>query len=89
MIVLAIICILVLGLLIGLVEKSISRSREVHSRLESAQKYLGELDYEQAIAEYEAILAIVPNNQQAQELLGAGENCQAFHFCLEVCPGMG
>lgn len=67
----AIICLAVLAIIAGFVVQGGRRQQEIASHLEIAQKYISEMDYEQAIAEYEVVLAIDPNNQEAQELLDA------------------
>lgn len=63
------ICILVVCIIAGITVQSISRQKAVTAHTEAAQKYLSELDYEQAIAEYMAALSIEPNNQEVLDAL--------------------
>lgn len=63
-IVVAAVVIVVIAALAGLLVRS-GGNRAVKNHLELAAKYISELDYEQAIAEYKAALEIDPQNQQA------------------------
>lgn len=68
-IVIFIFCLLVIVFIVCLRLGEVRKENIIAEHLESAQKYLNELDYEQAIVECEAILAIEPHNAQAAELL--------------------
>lgn len=65
----AVICALVALVVMGMVVQSINRKNIISAHLEAARKYLNELDYEQAIAEYTAALSIDPNNQAIMDAL--------------------
>ena len=65
----AVICLVVLAIIAGFVVQGGRRQQEIASHLEMAQKYISELDYEQAIAEYTAALSIDPNNESIRQAL--------------------
>lgn len=69
-IVLLLIVLLVIMGIVGMNVQSAQRRNEYNSHIEAAEKYLTELDYEQAIAEYTLALEIEPN---AEEVLNALE----------------
>lgn len=64
-----VLCVLVLAAVLGIGMTNAAKQNEIHGHLESAQKYLDELNYEQAIVEYMAILEIDPKNPEAVKLL--------------------
>ena len=67
------IAVIILAIAIGIISinaRSAQRQREYDGHVEDAEKYLTELDYEQAIAEYTLALEIEPN---AEEVLNALE----------------
>lgn len=66
---LAIVLIVVVGI-VGLNVRSAQRRKEYNGHVEAAEKYLTELDYEQAIAEYTLALEIEP---KSEEMLNALE----------------
>ena len=65
-----VIAIVILGTVIMVVHSN-SPAVRVRKQLEIAQRYLEDLDYEQAIAAYEAAIAIDPKNEAA--LIGMGD----------------
>lgn len=84
-IVIAVVILAIVVGMIGISIRSAQRQREYNSHIEAAEKYLVELDYEQAIVEYTLALAIEPKNVElldsleqtyldyAQSLADAGE----------------
>lgn len=71
MVVMAIVIIVVIVLLFGGVVKKTQRRSDMNTQLKMAQRYLDDLEYEQAVATYKAVLEIDPNNVLA--LKGVGE----------------
>lgn len=69
LIVLGIIIFLVLGVIGGSGIQRAKEKKQFESHIASAEKYLSELDYEQAIAEYTAALEIEPNEQAVKDAL--------------------
>lgn len=69
-IVLLLIVLLVVMGIVGMNARSAQRRKDYNSHIEAAEKYLTELDYEQAIAEYTLALEIEPN---AEEVLNGLE----------------
>ena len=82
------IAVIILAVAIGIISinaRSAQRQREYDGHVEAAEKYLTDLDYEQAIAEYTLALEIEPNNEEvlnaleqtyldyAQSLVDAGD----------------
>lgn len=65
----AIICIAVIVVAAGTAVRSGNRKRAITEHMESAQKYIDGLDYEQAIAEYLAVFEIDPRNSEVRETL--------------------
>lgn len=63
------ICFVVVAMIAGIVVQGNQEQQEIVSHLELAQKYLSDLDYEQAIVEYTAILEIEPNNETVINIL--------------------
>lgn len=61
--------VLVLGIILGISGRSMQRKQAYRQHMEAAQKYLTELNYEQAIAEYTAALEIEPNAAAVIEAL--------------------
>lgn len=55
--------------IVGINVRSAQRQREYDRHVEAAEKYLTELDYEQAIAEYTLALEIEPNAEEALNAL--------------------
>lgn len=55
--------VLVIGIIVGIIVQGGQKKREYNAHIEAAEKYLSELDYEQAIAEYIAALEIEPKQQ--------------------------
>ena len=49
--------------------RSAQRQREYDGHVEAAERYLTELDYEQAIAEYTLALEIEPNSEEVLNAL--------------------
>lgn len=89
---------IVLAVAVGIISinaRSAQRQREYDSHVDAAEKYLTELDYEQAIAEYTLALEIEPNNEEvlnaleqtyldyAQSLADAGEYEKAIGLLEE------
>lgn len=64
-----VLCVLVLAAVLGIGMTNAAKQNKIHGHLETAQKYLDELNYEQAIVEYMAILEIDPKNPEAVQLL--------------------
>lgn len=64
-IVLVVICAVIIAIIVGLVVQSGQKQQKIQDHLELGAKFLDELDYEQAIAEYAAVLEIEPKNQRA------------------------
>lgn len=60
----------VIAVIVGMNVQSAQKKNEYHAHIEAAEKYLTELDYEQAIAEYTLALEIEPN---AEEVLNGLE----------------
>ena len=60
----------VIAVIVGMNVRSAWKEKEYHTHIEAAEKYLTELDYEQAIAEYTLALEIEPN---AEEVLNGLE----------------
>ena len=82
------IAVIILAVAIGIISinvRSAQRQREYDGHVEAAERYLTELDYEQAIAEYTLALEIEPNSEEvlnaleqtymdyAQSLVDAGD----------------
>lgn len=63
------ICSVVIFIIAAIAAQGIRKKQIISVLIESAQKYLYELDYEQAIAEYMAALEIAPNNQAVLDAL--------------------
>lgn len=66
------IVVIILAVAIGIVGinvHSAQRQREYGSHIEAAEKYLTELDYEQAIVEYTLALEIEPNQEEVRNVL--------------------
>lgn len=61
--------VIVLFVILYIIVQVNSRERVIHVHLNLAQKYLNELNYEQAIAEYKAVLAIESQNQEIRDTL--------------------
>ena len=98
------IAVIILAVAIGIISinaRSAQRQREYDGHVEAAEKYLTELDYEQAIAEYTLALEIEPNNEEvlnaleqtyldyAQSLADAGEYEKAVSVLEEGYAQMG
>ena len=64
-IVFVVICAVIIAIIAGLAVQSGQKQQKIHDHLELGAKFLDELDYEQAIAEYAAVLEIEPKNQRA------------------------
>lgn len=64
-IVLVVICAVIITIIVGLAVQSGQKQQKIQDHLELGAKFLDELDYEQAIAEYAAVLEIEPKNQRA------------------------
>lgn len=79
-----IICVLVVGTICGIVIQSAGGKATFQSHITAAEKYLSELEYEQAIAEYTAALEIEPNNSMVREALG-----QVYLEYADSCSEMG
>ena len=56
---------LISALMLGYNAKPITADSTLSDRMDTAYKYINELDYEQAIAEFKAILEIDPQNIDA------------------------
>lgn len=69
LIALGIIIFLVVSVIGGIGIQSAKEKKQFASHIASAEKYLSELDYEQAIAEYAAALEIEPNEQTVKDAL--------------------
>ena len=67
--ILILICVGIIAVIAGFVVRDGQKQREIQEHLELADKFLDELDYEQAIAECTAVLEIDPKNQEAVKLL--------------------
>ena len=65
----AAVVIVVIAVISGIAVQSIQRANMVSAHMDSAKKYLDELDYEQAIAEYTAALQIDPENEKILDAL--------------------
>lgn len=65
----ALVAMAVLIIMLGGLVKSAQRKKEYQQHIEAAEKYLSELDYEQAIAEYTSALEIEPDDQEIQRAL--------------------
>lgn len=65
-IVLLLIVVSVIAIIVGINVRSAQKEKEYDAHIEAAEKYLTELDYKQAIAEYTLALEIEPN---AEEIL--------------------
>ena len=66
------IAVIILAVAIGIISinvRSAQRQREYDGHVEAAEKYLTELDYEQAIAEYTLALEIEPYNEEVLNAL--------------------
>lgn len=59
-----IILLIVIGGIVGINAQSAQRQKEYNGHIEAAEKYLSELDYEQAIAEYALALEIEPKSEE-------------------------
>lgn len=82
-IVLASICLITVAIIAGFAVRGNLQKKEISEHLNLAQKYLDELNYEQAIAEYEAILAIDPNDQEVQALMEIAAQTKEIRNLLE------
>lgn len=93
------IAVIILAVAIGIISinaRSAQRQREYDAHVEAAEKYLTDLDYEQAIAEYTLALEIESNNEEvlnaleqayldyAESLADAGE----YEKAVSVLKGM-
>ncbi|MCI6714762.1 MAG: hypothetical protein MR523_07445 [Lachnospiraceae bacterium] len=67
---LLLIVVAVIAIIVGMNVQSAQKEKEYNAHIEAAEKYLTELDYEQAIAEYTLALVIEPN---AEEVLNGLE----------------
>ena len=65
----AVIILVVAISIISISARSAQRQREYDGHVEAAEKYLTDLDYEQAIAEYTLALEIEPNNEEVLNAL--------------------
>ena len=66
------IAVIILAVAVGIISinaRSAQRQREYDGHVEAAEKYLTELDYEQAIAEYTLALEIEPNDEEVLNAL--------------------
>lgn len=66
------IAVIILAVAIGIISinvRSAQRQREYDGHVEAAERYLTDLEYEQAIAEYMLALEIEPNNEEALNAL--------------------
>lgn len=98
---LAVIVILVVVGIVSISAQSFQRRKEYNGHVEAAEKYLTELDYEQAIAEYTLALEIEPNNEEvlnaleqtyldyAQSLVNAGDYGKAISVLEEGYAQIG
>ncbi len=68
-IIVALVAVLVIAISIGIVVFSNSPEKSLKKQLDLGQKYLSELNYEQAVAAFKEALSIEPNNEQARESL--------------------
>lgn len=96
-----IITLLVVIGIVGINARSAQRQREYDGHVEAAEKYLTELDYEQAIAEYMLALEIEPDNEEAlnaleqtyldyaQNLVDAGDYEKAVNIMEEGYERIG
>lgn len=78
-----IICILVIMMIVGITAQNIERKRVLDNHIAAGQKFLDEMDYEQAIAELLLALSIDPKNQ---EIIKALEEAYLAYadFCIET-----
>ena len=65
----AIFIITIIVLYFSLFSESAKERREIQNQLSLAERYLGDMDYERAVAAYKAVLNIDPNNSEALEAL--------------------
>ncbi len=64
-IVVVLLIIVILVLILGGAAKKMQRRSEMNSQMKIAQRYMEDLEYEQAVATYKAVLEIDPNNASA------------------------
>ncbi len=78
------------ALFFGVFSESAKIRRELNAQCKVAQRYLDELDYEQAVAAYKAVLEMDPNNEKAMEGLEKAYQSWAASVedpqkCAEIC----
>ena len=98
------IAVIILAVAVGIISinvRSAQRQREYDGHVEAAERYLTELDYEQAIAEYTLALEIEPNSEEvlnaleqtyldyAQSLVDAGDYEKAVSVLEEGYEQIG
>lgn len=80
---LASICLITVAAIAGFAARGNLQKKEIDNHLNMAQKYLDELNYEQAIAEYKDVLAIDPDDQEVQALMEIATKTKEIRNLLE------